>query len=135
MKNLPYLKIIIFFILGFLLGFLIPNIPYVKDKLGKTNDELTKNILKRDEENIHLNDSIKSLESKKQNLENDIIKKDNDITKLNYKIDSVNYLIRNSDTILIKIKKEGYEEINSVNYWNTAERVRFFTEYFKTQNP
>ncbi len=138
MKDSPYLKIIIFTVLAFIIGFLIPNTPYFKNKtikeLEKENKILHENINKRNNRIEELNDSIKIIRLERTLLENEIINRNKNISILENKIDSINQKINGSDSTIIKIKKTGYEEINNVNNWNVNQRINFFTEYFERIN-
>ena len=139
MKNSPYFKIIIFLIIGLCIGFLIPNTPYFKNKklkeLEYLNDSLYKEIDARNKNILLLDSRFNKLKNEKLVLEEEVAKRNNYINSLEHKIDSINTLILTSDTILVKIKHDGYEEINNVSNWNTNQRINFFTDYFKTTNP
>lgn len=138
MKNSPYFKIIVFAILAFALGFLIPNTSYFKNKtikdLEKENKKLHEDINNRNEKIIMLDSSFNKLKRDKLVLEKEIDNRNIHIQILEHKIDSINGLIATSDTTILKIKKQGYEEINTVNDWDTDKRLNFFSDYFKGYN-
>ena len=141
MNKSPYFKLIVCLILGFCIGYLIPsiNLPFIKKNnnniLLKENIKLNKQIEERNNK-ILKNDSLfNKLKEENVLLENRIYVMDNFIYKIQHKIDSVNSLIYISDDNITKIKKQGYEEINSVNNWNTNQRVKFFEGYFETNRP
>lgn len=132
-----YFKIIIFIIIGFLIGFLIPKFSNSnKDikNLEIKNKELEKNIDNRNIEYKKLENNLIILKNNNQELIFNIELRDKNIVILQKKIDSINILINSENTIITKIKNEGYEEINNVDNWNTDERMQFFTEFFKTKN-
>ncbi len=138
MKNSPYFKLIIFAILGFCLGFLIPNIPAFKNKkisdLEKENQNLHKNINARNEHISMLDSSFNKLNREKLLLENVITTRNGHINILEQRIDSINRLIETSDITILKIKKDGYEEINTINTWDINKRLNFFSDYFREYN-
>lgn len=138
MKKSPYFKLIIFAIVAFCLGFLIPHTPYFKNKtikqLEAENKKLHDNIEARNKNIALLDEELKKSKAAKSLLENEAINRNIYITSLEHKIDSVNTLIYSSDTTIIKIKKSGYEEINNVNNWNVNQRVEFFSDFFKGNN-
>ncbi len=138
MKNSPYFTIIIVAIVCCLLGYLIPKTPYFTNKelnkLKSDNDSLHKEMNKRNKENEGYIALFKKEQEKNITLENIANNRDIHIKSLEHKIDSISVLINISDTTLIKIKNQGYEEINNVNNWNANQRILFFTDYFKDYN-
>jgi predicted nuclease with TOPRIM domain len=138
MKNSPYFKIIITTIVAFCLGFLIPNTNYFKNKtikqLETENEKLHSIIEDRNKKMELLDTTLNNLKVDKSILEKDVNNKNIYITFLEHKIDSVNSMIYSSDTTITKIKKNGYEEINTINNWNLNQRIEFFSDIFKRHN-
>ncbi len=138
MKNSPYFKIIIFAIIAFCLGFLIPNTPIFKNRkikeLEKENQNLHKEIDGRNKHINELDSTFSKLKKENVFLVTEINIRDGHINILEQKIDSINGLIETSDSTIIKIKNNGYEEINNVNNWDINQRLNFFSDYFKGYN-
>ena len=132
----PYIKLILVAIVALAIGLLIPHKSLFSNKdlkkLKHENDSLYKAIDNRNKSIVKYDSSFNLLKTKEIFYQSEIDKRDDYISTLEHQIDSINGLIENTDTSIIKIKKQGYEDINGVNNWNVDQRIIFFTTYFKT---
>lgn len=134
--NSIWIKVIAVLVIGFSIGFLIPNKSNLLGnksikKLLQENDSLSKEITKRDIENKKLDTMIVFLSKKNNLIEMNIDKRNQYIKNLEDSIRKIDLEVKNIDTNIDKIKKDGYEEINDVPNWNNDKRVEFFTEFFR----
>ena len=136
MLKSPYFKIAIFIILGLCIGLLLPKPPMLKGNDLKTlqleNDSLNQAIANRNKSIVKYDSILGNLTVKDTFYVSEINKRDTYISILEHQLDSINALIINEDTVIIKIKKQGYEDINSVNNWDDSQRIIFLSKYFKT---
>jgi hypothetical protein len=132
----PFVKLILVGIVALAIGLLIPHKSLFLNKdlknLQHENDSLYKAIDLRNKSISRYDSAFNLLQTKETFYLSEINKRDDYISTLEHQIDSINGLIENTDTTIIKIKKQGYEDINSVTNWNTTQRVIFFTNYFKS---
>jgi hypothetical protein len=114
-----------------------PNIPYIGNKeiqkLEQKNKELNIQITNRNNNILLLEKQHDSLVINYESIKDNIIWKDSIINIITYKIDSVNNMVILQDSIINNIYDERYKDINNVNSMDIDERVKFFSNFFKSK--
>jgi hypothetical protein len=129
-------------LLAILIGIVIgsvfaPNIPFIGNKeikkLENENKELQIQIDNRNQNIILLERQHDTLVFKYENLKDSVVYKDSIITRITHEIDSINSMVAQQDSIIKNIYDERYKDINNVSNMDINERIRFFTDYFRSR--
>ncbi len=115
----------------FIIGICVTLHINMSNNYQKQNDILTDSIRSRNKELQILDSTSRLLNVKKDGVLVEINRITNNTDSLEKVILKNNGKIKNSATKISNLKKQSYEEINTIDSWSFNNYNSFFTNYFK----